>query len=148
MAFCQKCGTQIPEGSTFCPSCGASTTPAQPVLVDLRDHTAEFSPEDISKNKITAMASYILGTVGIIIALLAAPSSPYAAFHSRQALRIEILNILISIASLVLCWTLIVPFAGAVCFVILFVIRIICFFHVCAGKAKDAPIISSLNFLK
>ena len=24
MAFCSKCGTEIPEGSAFCPKCGAS----------------------------------------------------------------------------------------------------------------------------
>lgn len=29
--YCQKCGAQLPEGSAFCPSCGASANEQQPV---------------------------------------------------------------------------------------------------------------------
>lgn len=121
--------------------------PQQPVY-DPADHTAEFDPEDISQNKVIAMAAYILGTIGIIIALLAAPQSKYAAFHSRQALKLDIVSTLLLIVSAVLAFTFIVPIAGAVCIAILFVVRIICFFQVCSGKAKDAAIIGKLPFLK
>lgn len=186
MAFCEKCGAQIPENGTFCAACGApvaaqaqppgsrssrqhsrrhpSSSPSrrftrsspvyqQPVYpqqpaYDPADHTAEFDPEDVSQNKVIAMAAYILGTVGIIIALLAAPQSKYAAFHSRQALKLDIVSTLLLIVSAVLAFTFIVPIAGAVCIAILFVVRIICFFQVCSGKAKDAAIIGKLPFLK
>lgn len=121
--------------------------PQQPAY-DPADHTAEFDPEDVSQNKVIAMAAYILGTVGIIIALLAAPQSKYAAFHSRQALKLDIVSTLLLIVSAVLAFTFIVPIAGAVCIAILFVVRIICFFQVCSGKAKDAAIIGKLPFLK
>lgn len=175
MAFCEKCGAQIPENGIFCAACGAPVAaqaqptripeqpaaqpqapeqqpqppvyPQQPVY-DPADHTAEFDPEDISQNKVIAMAAYILGTVGIIIALLAAPQSKYAAFHSRQALKLDIVSTLLLIVSAVLAFTFIVPIAGAVCIAILFVVRIICFFQVCSGKAKDAAIIGKLPFLK
>ena len=149
MAFCQKCGSQLAEGGTFCAVCGtpvaqqaapAQPTPAQPEAAPApeaapvqqpapaaqqapvqppvyqqpvyqqpvqpaynpADHTAEFASDDISKNKVVAMAAYMLGVVGIIIALLAAPESPYASFHSRQALKLEIVNQLLLIVSLVL----------------------------------------------
>ena len=165
MAFCEKCGAQIPENGTFCAACGApvaaqaqpTRTPEQPAaqpqapeqpVYDPADHTAEFDPEDVSQNKVIAMAAYILGTVGIIIALLAAPQSKYAAFHSRQALKLDIVSTLLLIVSAVLAFTFIVPIAGAVCIAILFVVRIICFFQVCSGKAKDAAIIGKLPFLK
>lgn len=121
--------------------------PPQPAY-DPADHTAEFDPEDVSQNKVIAMAAYILGTVGIIIALLAAPQSKYAAFHSRQALKLDIVSTLLLIVSAVLAFTFIVPIAGAVCIAILFVVRIVCFFQVCSGKAKDAAIIGKLPFLK
>lgn len=78
--------------------------PQQPVY-DPADHTAEFDPEDVSQNKVIAMAAYILGTVGIIIALLAAPQSKYAAFHSRQALKLDIVSTLLLIVSAVLAFT-------------------------------------------
>ncbi len=81
-------------------------------------------------------------------AQLAAPQSKYAAFHSRQALKLDIVSTLLLIVSAVLAFTFIVPIAGAVCIAILFVVRIICFFQVCSGKAKDAAIIGKLPFLK
>lgn len=143
MAFCEKCGAQIPENGTFCAACGApvaaqaqpTRTPEQPAaqpqapeqqpqppvypqqpvyqqpvypqqpVYDPADHTAEFDPEDVSQNKVIAMAAYILGTVGIIIALLAAPQSKYAAFHSRQALKLDIVSTLLLIVSAVLAFT-------------------------------------------
>lgn len=122
--------------------------PVQQVVYTITDHTAEFSAEDISANKVTAMAPYLLGVIGIIIALLAGSQSPFASFHSRQALKIELVSVLIGIISLVLCWTFIVPFAGSICYLILLVVKVICFFQVCSGKAKDAPIVGSLPFLK
>lgn len=165
-AFCTNCGTRVtppeapqasyvppqdanipPQGGNVPPQ-GPYTPPQYAYVPDPKDHTAEFDPEDIAKNKVIAMAAYLLGTLGIIIALLAAPESKYATFHSRQALKFSIVDILLSIIMVVLCWTLIVPIAGAICILILLVIRIICFFQVCSGKAKDAPIIGSLPFLK
>lgn len=119
-----------------------------PPVYASNDHTADFTQEDISKNKVTAMAAYLLGTLGIIISLLAASDSPYASFHSRQALKLEIINMLIGIISLILCWTILIPIAGAVCLIIIYVVKIICFFQVASGKAKDAPIVGSFPFLK
>lgn len=109
------------------------------------DHTAEFDPADISQNKIFAMTAYLLGFVGVIIALLAAGASPYTAFHVRQALKIQI----VAVISLVF---MIFPIVGwlvvGVWAIITVVIEIICFFRVCSGRAIEAPIISSFGFLK
>ncbi len=121
--------------------------PAAPA-VDPHDHTAEFDAKDISENKVMAMAAYLLGWIGIIVALLAASESKYAGFHVRQALKFSIANTLIGICSAVLCWTFIVPIAGGGLMAALYVIKIICFFNVCSGKAKDAAIIRSLPFFK
>ena len=154
MAFCPNCGKDIPDGQVFCSNCGASLNAAPeqvaPVApaVDPYDHTAEYTPEDISQNKVIAMAAYLLGAVGIIIALLAAPQSPYASFHLRQALKFTMVEILLLVVSAVLVWTFIVPIAAAIAIAVLGVIEIICFFQVCQGKAKEAAIIRSLGFLK
>ena len=160
MAFCEKCGAQIPENGTFCAACGApvaaqaqpTRTPeqptAQPQAPEQQPQPPVYPQQPVYQNKVIAMAAYILGTVGIIIALLAAPQSKYAAFHSRQALKLDIVSTLLLIVSAVLAFTFIVPIAGAVCIAILFVVRIICFFQVCSGKAKDAAIIGKLPFLK
>lgn len=115
--------------------------------VDPKDHTAEFTPQDISEHKVFAMLPYLLGTIGIIIALLAAKDSKYIMFHVREALKLTVCAILVGIVSLLLCWTVIVPMAGGVCAIIILVVKIICFFQICSGKAKEAAIVSSCGFL-
>ena len=112
------------------------------------DHTEEFDPEDISENKVTALAAYLLGPLGIIIALLAGKDSPYAAFHMRQGLKIVEVQALLLIITVLLCWTLIVPVAATICFIILCVVQLVAIVSVCKGKAVEPAIIRSLRFLK
>ena len=150
MKFCPKCGAQCEDNVVFCPSCGSSLDPAKApaAAVDPFDHTAEFDPKDISDNKVIAMLCYLLGPIGIIIALLAASKSDYAAFHVRQALKMTVVNILLVIVALLLAITIIVPIAAVVCMCIISVLEIIAFFQICCGKAKEPAIIRNLSFLK
>ncbi len=178
LAFCMNCGTQLPAGqpvpapqpvptpppvapvappptaqfnNQVPPQNGpyGNVQPGQPAPVfDPYDHTAEFTAKDISDNKVISMLVYLMGAIGIVIALLAANSSPYAAFHVRQALKFTVVNILLSIATVVLCWTFIVPIAAGIAALVLLVIKIICFFQICKGKAVEPYIIRSLTFLK
>ena len=142
-AFCTQCGTPLRDGqgpeaqaapqSEGNPAPGAAPqaayqppqqNPAQAApYVDPYDHTKEFSAQDISDNKVFAMLMYLTGWIGIIIALLASKESRYVAFHLRQALKIEVVGILL-------------------------VLRIISFFQICGGKAKEPAIIRSLGFLR
>lgn len=160
MAFCTKCGAQVPEGTAFCQSCGAPMqaaqqqaapapapipAPAPQPAYDPFDHTAEFDAKDISENKVIAMATYLLGAFGIIIALLASRDSKYAAFHVRQSLKLQITLIICAFAN-------IIPFLGWLAFIvasgIIAVLEIIAFFQVASGKAKEPAIIRNLGFLK
>ena len=120
----------------------------QPYMTDPTDHTPEMDPKDISENKVVAMLPYLMGFIGIIICALLSKESKYAAFHVRQALKLEVCSSLLVIVSVLLIWTLIVPLAGLICSVILFVVRIIGFFGVANGKAKELPIVKGLGFLK
>lgn len=162
MKICPKCGNQCADEVSFCSVCGTAmngvpvsdvqqgqyVSQQSVVYVDPTDHTAEFDKKDISDNKVLAMVPYLLGWIGIIVALLAINNSKYVAFHVKQALKIEVLSAIVGICTLVLFFTIIVPVAGAVCLVILFVIKIISFFSVCSGKAKEPPIVKSFGFLK
>ena len=112
------------------------------------DHTDEFEEEDIADNKVAAMAAYLLGPLGVIIALLVGQNSPYAMFHMRQGLKFLIIDSLLTIIGLILCWTLIVPAACGIVEVILLIVRIVSFVSVCKGRAVEPAIIRSLGFLR
>lgn len=143
MKFCSNCGAQCEDNVVFCPSCGNSFDPAKAsaASADPFDHTAEFDPKDISDNKVIAMLCYLLGSIGVIIALLAANKSDYAAFHVRQALKLTVVNVLLAI-------TIVVPIAAAICVGIVSVLRIIASFQICCDKAKEPAIIRNLKFLR
>lgn len=154
MQTCPKCNALVEEDAIFCSVCGNRMQAGQPVyaapvpMYDPYDHTSEFKTKDISDNKIYAMSVYLLGWVGIIIALLAAQKSEYTAFHVRQALKFTIIQTLLTLVAAVTFFTIIVPIAAGVMTLVLTVIEVICFFQVCAGKAKEPVIIKNLTFLK
>ena len=169
MKYCPNCGSGIADEATFCPNCGNGVgNPANPAPGDIPnpgyapgynpppvypaydpyDHTAEFDPKVISENKVICMLSYQASYIGIFVALLMASSSKYVSFHVREALKIEVAILLASLITGVLCWTIIVPIAYGILVVALAVIRIICFFQICKGQAKEPAIIRSLKFMK
>ena len=170
MKICPNCNAQLDDAAAFCTNCGvqfAEQPQPQPQpqyppqgavppypgyapapVYDAYDHTAEFDPKDISENKVFAILGYLLGVIGIIVALLAAKSSGFVMFHVRQALKFAVVDILLAICVLLLFWTVIIPIAYGIITCILLVIKIICFFQACSGKAKEPAIIRSLGFLK
>ena len=116
--------------------------------IDPTDHTNEFAPQDVSDNKVFAIMVYIMGIAGVVVGLLASKDSRYLQFHIRQSLKMTVCATLLGIICAILFWTVIIPLACGVCYIILFVLRIIAFFQVCNGKSKEPGIISSLGFLK
>lgn len=152
MKNCFNCNTQVDDNATFCPNCGANlvTGQAAPQSAEPNpyDHSAEFDRQDVSENKVYCMLAYLMGTIGIIIALLAGKDSPYVKFHIRQAIKLSVAQILLLICALVLCWTFIVPIAAGIGMAIVFVLQIIAFIQICCGKAVEPAIIRNLGFLK
>lgn len=172
MKNCPNCGHQLPDDAMFCGACGAQQNAEQPMnngcyqqapvyapVPPSYDHTAEFTKEDISENKVISMLVYLLGWIGIVIALLASNTSKYAGFHVRQALKITVVETLLPICLGVAAVINIIPVLGWLVYVVatiaavvllvaLFVVKIICFFQICKGQAKEPAIIRSLSFLK
>ncbi len=145
MKTCPKCGMMVDDSVVFCSNCGFSFAGQRPAYMDPSDHTNEYDPRDISENKVLAMIPYLMGWIGIIVALLAINNSPYVAFHVKQALKLTVCSTL----SIFLC---IIPILGwiacGVCAIIIFVLNIVAFFSVCAGKAKEPAIVKDIAFLK
>lgn len=169
-AFCTRCGASLhtgtqenqnsqgtpygygnPQGNNGAyygnPQMNNGMPYGQP-YVDPKDHSAEFDGKDIADHKLFAMLPYLLGILGTIVALLVAKDSPYVGFHVREGIRILVSEVLLGLITVVFCWTVVVPIAAAICFIILLVVRIISFVNVCNGKAKEAAIVSNFGFLK
>lgn len=179
MAFCSKCGAELPEGVKFCPGCGApageenSDTGANSEnqangglnadainekiaqFTNTKDSTSEFSPDDIQKNTVTALLSYILFL--FIVPLLAAKDSKYARFHANQGIVLFIAELACGVASSIVCAVL--SFIPVVGFVMQIVISgcvsiaalafiIIGIVNAVNGRAKELPLIGSLRILQ
>ncbi|MBO4265947.1 MAG: zinc-ribbon domain-containing protein [Lachnospiraceae bacterium] len=148
MAFCSNCGKEVPEGASVCSSCGATLGAAPAVKsVEQFDHTSDYDAADISANKVYALSAYILSFFGVLLCNVLAKESPFAQFHAREALKLDVVAIVVYVLSVLLCWTCIVPIAGAVLEIILIVVRIISFVQVCKGEAKEPWLIRSLGAL-
>lgn len=141
---------------------GYGYTPAPP-RVDNTDHTAEFEKDDISESKVVGIFMYLMGFIGILIAVLMSGESKVTKFHVRQALKIEVVNLLWTVACVAvgaaLSWLLLLGEAAiawialmGMCIgagsITILVVRIIAFVNICKGKVKEAPLVSSLKFLK
>lgn len=122
------------------------------------NYNAGYSREDISENKVVAMAAYLLGPIGIIIALLAAKDSAYTAFHVRQALKLTVSSAVLEIAAAVFALFGMVPLVGIIFQLVLAVIgiawlavlvlRLAAIAQVGDGEAKEPAFIRNLSFFK
>lgn len=167
MKICPNCQTNLDDNTDYCVNCGLDLrgVPGNngnqfdqqqqqyyqqqyQQAVPEYDHTAEFDAGDVAENKIFAMFAHLSGFFGIIVALLACRNSGFVKFHIKQSLKIEVATILVTIISLLLCWTFIVPIAGLVFLGIFFVLKIILFFQAGAGVAKEPAILRGIKFLK
>jgi uncharacterized membrane protein len=79
MPFCSACGTEVPEGASYCSKCGkplsTTTAPTGP---------AESSDLGIREN-IAAMLAYVVGWLtGIVFYLV--DKRPFVRFHAMQSI--------------------------------------------------------------
>lgn len=77
-----------------------TTNDKQDVNMDNSTDEALISEDDDNEfidNKIFAQVPYILGVVGVIIALLAAKDSKYVIYHVKQSLELIVCNVILTI---------------------------------------------------
>ena len=145
MKTCPHCGTILEDELSFCTACGTHLDDAPGQLPEA---AASAAADDLAENKLFAILAYVGSLLGIIVALLAAPDSPFVRFHVQQAVKLTICEALLVLAMAVLCWTVIVPVAGGIALCVLFVVEIICIVNVCRGRMTEAPIVKNIGFLK
>ena len=155
MITCKQCGTQVEGEVKYCTNCGApleiTETSENTSQIDLSekfkqfnntaDTTAEFTAEDIEKNKVMALLAYII----FLIPLLAAKDSKFARFHTNQGI---ILVIGVVIASIIAAIPIIGWIIAPILSVIITVLAIIGIINAAGGKAKELPLIGKIKILK
>lgn len=169
-----KCGAQMPEGSKFCTRCGCQFSTDAPqqdapqqnpyqqgsyqqnpyqqaypqygAPIKNTDHTAEFTAEQVSENKVYAALCYI-NFIFAFVMLIAKKDDSYLNFHIKQALKIYLCSALTILLGLLTSFLVITVLAMTVIIFILQVVNLICLFKTLAGKSEEAPIISGLKFL-
>ena len=146
MAFCNKCGNQLPDGANNCPNCGAPVGNTQQNaqafvnnMMNTEDSTAQFDPQDIG--------------ILFLIPLLACPNSRFARFHTNQGLVLFLLGLAASVVTGIIT---IIPFVGWVLGPILgfavsifeLVLMIMGIVNAAQGQAKQLPVIGKITLLK
>ncbi len=96
MAFCGNCGTQVPDGTRFCPGCGAAMASATQAAASAAAPAAPAAPAgDAQTNRGKAILAYF-GPL-VLIPIFTAKDSPFARFHSNQGLVLFIGTVALSI---------------------------------------------------
>ena len=149
MAFCNKCGNQLPDGANNCPNCGAPVGGTQQNaqafvnnMMNTEDSTAQFDPQDITANKGMSVLAYI--GILFLIPLLACPNSRFARFHTNQGLVLFLLGLAASVVTGIIT---IIPFVGWVSIFEL-VLMIMGIVNAAQGQAKQLPVIGKITLLK
>lgn len=161
MAFCNKCGNQLPDGANNCPNCGSpagntqqNTQNAQDFvnnMMNTNDTTSQFDPQDINNNKGMSVLAYI-GFL-FLVPLLACPNSKFARYHTNQGLVLFLLEFALGVVTGILG---IIPIAGliiggllsAVGGIFTLVLMIMGIINAAQGQAKELPLIGKITLLK
>lgn len=167
MAFCNKCGNQLPDGANNCPFCGAPTGNAQQNtqntqntqnaqnfvnnMMNTADTTSQFDPQDINDNKGMSVLAYI--GILFLIPLLACPNSRFARYHTNQGLVLFLLELAIGVVTSIFAF---IPVIGliiggllsAVGGIFTLVLMIMGIINAAQGQAKELPLIGKITLLK
>jgi uncharacterized membrane protein len=155
---CQNCGGQIPEGTAFCPTCGAQVqqAPTQPVQPQGgQQYNGQQVPggTDTNTEKVIAIVSY-LGIIGLIIYLAKAAKTPFGQFHAKQGANICIIQLIASVAIGVIRGVISyvgIPFIGTLLGLVntaIWIISLVGLIWAAQGKMEKLPVIDKIEILK
>lgn len=139
MSFCRHCGAQVPDGVSFCPVCGTSTSWSENTGTDWQADPAA----DAAVNKDICILCYF-GPL-FLIPYFTRKGSPFVSYHSNQGLVLLLFELIGGFAAKV-------PFLGWLIGIFCGVLALVCFImglvNVCNGQMKPLPLIGGISILK
>ena len=160
MAFCSKCGKQIPDGQTLCDQCAAEQNSGNSSPQAGREETDRFDAGDIQNNKAMAVLSYI--GIFVLIPVFAAKNSPYARYHANQGLLLLLAGVIWGMfySIVAVCLTILslfIPFLWMISFAVISILGILSLVflalaiygivNAATGKAKPLPVLGRFSLL-
>lgn len=160
MAFCSKCGKQIPDGQTLCDQCAAEQNSGNSSPQAGREETDRFDAVDIQNNKAMAVLSYI--GIFVLIPVFAAKNSPYARYHANQGLLLLLAGVIWGMfySIVAVCLTILslfIPFLWMISFAVISILGILSLVflalaiygivNAATGKAKPLPVLGRFSLL-
>ena len=120
------------------------------VLDDVEDTTSEYTQEDMEKNKVMAILSYIIPLIPYFVE----KESPWVKYHAKQGMNLLIISIILSVGlsiiSAILTWRLwwLTTTVSSLVSLAIFILAIIGIMNVCNGKARELPVINKFKIIK
>lgn len=111
------------------------------------DKTDLFPKDEAQEYRLTAVLIYLLGIFGIILALCTDKSSRYLKFHIDEEIKITVVTAGLTLISVLLSFTFIVPVLSAAGIVLCSAINLICAYKTLKGRSENAVIIRNLTIL-
>lgn len=154
MAFCTKCGTQIPDDAKICPACGAPAA---------EETAAEFKASEKSikvaekANDITMGAFAYLGPL-VFIPYFFRRDKELLIYHSRQGFTLFLLYAAALVATIILSALSAIPYVGILFLILSFggyallvfceVLTVLGIINVVKKKCAPLPVIGKIDALK
>lgn len=151
MNTCIHCGAEIPEGAVYCPECGQpvqkpetkeeenAQTVSEESQISTQPERAQEEPAMHSPYKGLAIVCYLLGFLGVTLAMAAVPYEKrdgFLRFHANQALVLGLFAIPAGI-----------PIIGWIWGIIVLVLWLIGFINCCENNMKPVPILGGIHIL-
>lgn len=163
MKFCTNCGGQIPEGTAFCPTCGAAV--AQDANQQAQAQTQQPGQQyagpqpnvgganDVTTDKGAAILSY-LGFLSLIALYVMKPQTQFGQFHAKQGVNLFIIDMIVSVGGSIIRGILNsigVPFVGSLIGLIstaIWVLSIVGLIWAAQGKMEKLPVVGDIKIVK
>ena len=144
MAFCPKCGNQLPDGAQFCAACGNRLGDAPNAAPAYNPAPApkpkKVLPPDVADNRWMAIMCYL--SVLLIFPVILKKESEFVSYHINQGLALLLLTVAGAICA-------IVPFLGWLVAAVVDIFAIVCaimgIIHAAKGETAPLPLIGTFK---